>query len=131
MKKAIILTETKRIIRVKGGDFAMIPEGTEVISLTDDQATHFLSTEEPMFYIGGEIKTLSEKIYQEAPNDIKRNIRFNRDKMLLESDWTQLPDSPLSDSKKAEWATYRQTLRDLTDNIDSFGSVTYPDAPNS
>ena len=50
--------------------------------------------------------------------------------MLLESDWTQLADSPLSDSKKAEWATYRQTLRDLTDNIDSSGSVTYPDAPS-
>ncbi len=131
MKKGIILTETNRIIRVKGGDFAMIPEGTEVISLTDDQATQFLSTEDPMFYIDGEIKTLSEKIYQESPNDIKRNVRFNRDKMLLESDWTQLLDSPLSDSKKAEWATYRQTLRDLTDNMDSSGSVTYPDAPNS
>ena len=24
-----------------------------------------------------------------------------------------MPDSPLSDSKKAEWATYRQQLRDL------------------
>ena len=131
MKKGIILTETNRIIRVKGGDFAMIPEGTEVISLTDDQATQFLSTEEPMFYIGGEVKTFSEKNYEESPNDFKRNIRFNRDKMLLESDWTQLPDSPLSDSKKAEWATYRQTLRDLTDNMDSSGSVTYPDAPNS
>ena len=34
--------------------------------------------------------------------------------LLPSSDWTQLPDSPLSDSKKAEWATYRQALRDLT-----------------
>jgi hypothetical protein len=24
-----------------------------------------------------------------------------------------MPDSPLSDTKKAEWATYRQELRDL------------------
>ena len=131
MKKGIILTETNRIIRVKGGDFAIIPEGTEVVSLTDEQATQFFSTEEPMFYINGEIKTFSQKIYVESPDDIKRNIRFNRDRMLLESDWTQLADSPLSDSKKAEWATYRQTLRDLTDNMDSSGSVTYPDAPNS
>lgn len=130
MKKAIIRTETKRIIRAKDGDFAITPEGTEVVSLTDDQATQFLSTEKPMFYIDGEVKTLAQKIYVESPNDIKRNIRFNRDRMLLESDWTQLADSPLSDSKKAEWATYRQTLRDLTDNIDSSGSVTYPDAPS-
>ena len=42
---------------------------------------------------------------------------FNRDKRnheLLMSDWTQVPDSPLSDSKKAEWATFRQAMRDIT-----------------
>ena len=41
----------------------------------------------------------------------------NRGKRELElscCDWTQMPDSPLSDSKKAEWATYRQSLRDIT-----------------
>src|SRR5210317_2258192 len=40
-------------------------------------------------------------------------VRDLRNSLLQESDWTQMPDSPLSDSKKAEWATYRQTLRDL------------------
>jgi hypothetical protein len=29
------------------------------------------------------------------------------------SDWTQGIDSPLSDSDKDLWATYRQSLRDL------------------
>ena len=37
--------------------------------------------------------------------------------MLKGSDWTQMPDSPLSDSKKAEWATYRQELRDITKTV--------------
>ena len=63
--------------------------------------------------------------------NIKNNVRFNRNKLLADSDWTQLPDSPLSTSVKTEWATYRQTLRDLTDNIDSNGEVTYPTAPSS
>jgi len=40
-------------------------------------------------------------------------IRAQRTFLLAESDWTQVADSPLSDSKKAEWATYRQALRDL------------------
>jgi len=35
-----------------------------------------------------------------------------RDSLLNESDWTQMPDSPLTDAKKTEWATYRQSLRD-------------------
>lgn len=40
-------------------------------------------------------------------------IRRTRDHLLQRSDWTQLADSPLSDEKKARWAEYRQTLRDL------------------
>ncbi len=36
-----------------------------------------------------------------------------RNAKLTECDWTQGEDSPLSDSKKAEWQTYRQALRDF------------------
>lgn len=43
-------------------------------------------------------------------------LRSARTKELSRTDWTQVPDSPLSDSKKAEWATYRQALRDLPSN---------------
>ena len=39
--------------------------------------------------------------------------RAMRDALLAESDWTQYAeDNTLTDEKKAEWATYRQTLRD-------------------
>ena len=41
-------------------------------------------------------------------------LRIHRNWLLKESDWTQFNDSPLSDSKKAEWVTYRQSLRDIT-----------------
>ena len=44
-------------------------------------------------------------------------IREKRNRYLLASDWTQMPDSPLSDEKKAEWRTYRQALRDMV-NVD-------------
>lgn len=50
-----------------------------------------------------------------------RELRMERDRLLLESDWTQGADSPLSDSDKAAWATYRQELRDMT--------VTYATVP--
>lgn len=59
-------------------------------------------------------------------------LRSKRDKQLLASDWTQFNDSPLSDVKKQEWATYRQALRDLpathqtTNNIDD---VIFPTIP--
>ena len=40
------------------------------------------------------------------------DVRVSRNQRLAASDRTQGADSPLSNSKKAEWATYRQELRD-------------------
>lgn len=40
-------------------------------------------------------------------------MRSYRDIYLKESDWTVLPDSPLSESKRAEWVVYRSALRDV------------------
>ena len=41
------------------------------------------------------------------------DARTERNRLLLESDWTQLPDVPLA--TKEAWATYRQALRDITE----------------
>lgn len=43
-------------------------------------------------------------------------MRKLRNVFLRASDWTQMADSPLTSEKKAEWATYRQALRDLPNN---------------
>ena len=70
-----------------------------------------------------------------------QELRTARNKMLSSSDWTQASDSPLSDSKKAEWKTYRQSLRDMTKTIDvatikqdgphiDMSSVTFPAKPS-
>lgn len=60
-------------------------------------------------------------------------LRRDRDIELLASDWTQSADSPLSDAKKAEWATYRQALRDVTslDNIPQPGFPNWPQPPSA
>ena len=55
-------------------------------------------------------------------------LRSKRNIFLQNSDWTQLLDSQLTESKKAEWATYRQALRDLpansTPSLDENGNLT-------
>lgn len=59
-------------------------------------------------------------------------IRSRRSYLLVECDWTQSPDSPLSAAKKAEWAAYRQALRDLPDqypNVQSAEEVEWPEKP--
>ncbi len=57
-------------------------------------------------------------------------FRRKRDALLNQSDWTQLPDNALSDSKKTEWATYRQALRDLPASTTDYENVIFPTAPS-
>jgi hypothetical protein len=60
-------------------------------------------------------------------------VRALRDNLLSESDWTQLSDSPLTESKKTEWATYRQTLRDIPSSQSSVtdkSNITWPTEPS-
>jgi len=56
-------------------------------------------------------------------------VRADRDARLSACDWTQLPDAPLTTGIKAEWATYRQALRDLTKQSTFPASVTWPAPP--
>ena len=68
----------------------------------------------------------------ENPLTTLQKIRNQRLYLLLDSDWTQAADVPLSASKKAEWATYRQALRDLPANHtddDNFSDVVFPTPP--
>jgi len=54
-------------------------------------------------------------------------IRAERNKLLVASDWTQLPDAPVD---AAAWATYRQALRDVTTQANPF-AIVWPESPSS
>jgi hypothetical protein len=55
-------------------------------------------------------------------------IRGLRNSKLSSCDWTMLSDVPLAPSVKTEWETYRQALRDITDQSDPF-NITWPTPP--
>ena len=61
-----------------------------------------------------EMNTLLANLDSLIGTPLMRELRRHRNIRLQECDWTQGADSPLSDSKKAEWQTYRQALRDIT-----------------
>lgn len=68
-----------------------------------------------------------DEINQEI-NQLWENIRNERNQLLLECDWTQLSDSPLTAEKKTEWFTYRQELRDITSQSDP-NNIIWPTKP--
>jgi len=68
----------------------------------------------------------------ELISQTQKESRANRNVRLQKSDWTQFPDSPLSDTKKAEWTTYRQALRDIPETYSdatSLDDIIWPTKP--
>jgi hypothetical protein len=67
-----------------------------------------------------------------AKQNALAGLRRTRDTKLQACDYTQLPDVPLTDEKRAEWVTYRQQLRDYMGTvIDPFNPPAWPIPPRS
>ena len=79
-------------------------------------------------------------IADNTPTEAESEAAFKsyRNSLLSESDWTQLPDNKLSDTKKTEWQTYRQSLRDMPTTktatyqelLDNISHSDYPTKPS-
>jgi hypothetical protein len=75
--------------------------------------------------------------FQENKIRFLNELREYRNKLIIESDWTQLTDVQQlhSDSWKLAWAQYRQELRDLpqqyeSNEIISMNDVIFPTKPS-
>lgn len=79
-------------------------------------------------YINGELVKINDNEQDNQPQviNIKLSlIRQKRDRLLKDSDFSVLEDSP---KDKVAWKVYRKSLRDLTDNID-VDNVNWPINP--
>ncbi len=56
-------------------------------------------------------------------------IREKRNQLLVESDWTQMPDVPLTAEQRQAWRKYRQELRDLPQTFRKADEVVWPIPP--
>ena len=54
-------------------------------------------------------------------------MRYHRDRLLAESDWTQTADNPTGNAEA--WATYRQQLRDFPATWEPSETANFPDPP--
>lgn len=53
-------------------------------------------------------------------------VRAERNRLLTDSDWTQVKDAPVD---QAAWAAYRQALRDITQQAGFPWEITWPEMP--
>jgi len=104
--------------------------GTEYSNIYWDDKSQTQPTEEEV----------NSKISELQAAEPFRLLREERNKLIAETDWTQLKDISLDSIREKNWKEYRQALRDLpngsTPKLDSYGdldmsSVTWPDKPST
>lgn len=111
------------------GVFPVVPRNAPL----HDPATQNVSRVDPTLEDGQWVETwrISEASAAEVDERMAAQwtvIRSQRNEIISSSDWTQLQDVPLSNEDKDAWVTYRQALRDVTNQVDPF-NITWPDAP--
>jgi hypothetical protein len=72
------------------------------------------------------IRTAREEASGAAPSDPLKI----RNAKLAESDWTQLPDAPLTEAQREAWQVYRQALRDLPEQPGWPDAMDWPTPPS-
>ena len=115
-------------------------------SLRPNAQWHMIGTEYSNIY--WDDKTQTKPTEEEVNNKIEelkisepfRLLREERNKLIAETDWTQLKDIDLDIIRERNWKNYRQALRDLpaksNPKLDDYGgldmkSVVWPDKPSS
>ncbi|MBV2149278.1 phage tail assembly chaperone [Sphingobium sp. AS12] len=68
-----------------------------------------------------------------APSDMQllSDLRRHRDHLLAASDFTQMPDAPLTNDRREAWRLYRQALRDLPETATDLHAIEWPVLPSA
>lgn len=72
-----------------------------------------------------EVAIAAEEAYR-IYEEMARQVRFKRSRLLVKSDWTQAADAPVD---AAVWAAYRQALRDIPQQPGFPHNVEWPEVP--
>lgn len=72
------------------------------------------------------IKPLTQEELELKTQRMASYVREQRNKLLANTDWTQLPDSPIDGSI---WITYRQELRDIPSQPGFPWEINWPNSP--
>jgi len=121
-------------IECPAGKIEKIANGMSYIETSCNDATHYIENDQPVPFPKRPSKdhefdydskqwvdTKSEEIRAQEAID---GLRKQRNALLYQSDWTQLPDAPVD---KQAWAEYRQALRDITNQDPS--NIVWPETP--
>lgn len=74
-------------------------------------------------------QTFYDNAYGQLEKDASVKAKAKRDELLYATDWTQIPNNPLTAVTQQEFVVYRQELRDITSQSGYPFNVVYPTPP--
>lgn len=109
-------------IKVDGKEYSFDPG--EIVPILDESHEDYGKTVQQ---IVGADKITNAMITEHREKDTWEQMRHHRNELLKLCDWTQGSDVP--DAIKNPWATYRQSLRDIT-KAATTSDVVWPTKPS-
>jgi len=114
-------------------DIPSIEGHTLILGLETNPSIHYIKNKEvinkPPQPNVGDVFDYNTELWVPNYNLYSEIIKSKRNLLLQQSDWTQFPNSPLSEEKKTEWGIYRQALRDITTQQGYPFNVIWPTQP--
>ena len=75
------------------------------------------------------VERTEEELEADRLPGITAQARAQRDKLLLDTDWTQVLDAPIDADTREAYRAYRQALRDIPEQEGFPRDITWPELP--
>lgn len=93
-------------------------------------ATHTLNVASKTCHESHAVVNMSPSEEEELNNRVMLSLKTVRNRYLSMTDFTQLPDSPISEQAKLDFKNFRQQLREMFDGYD-LDTIAWPSIPTS
>ena len=119
------VTKTREVPRYDKFDGSFLGNETE-------EYTEMETVTEPVEYTMMTVTAMTEGTLPEPDlEQLAEEVRAKRDKLLAETDWTQVLDAPISPESREAFRVYRQALRDITEQEGFPEAVIWPEMPEA
>lgn len=116
----------------EGADFNFYSQGQPYIFGYFDAEEYYVLNNNAVAFPSQPPNTIwdwNTKQWVQSTDIAKTEINIKRKTLLQQSDWTQIPNNPLTVEQQEAWAVYRQELRDITNQSGYPFNVIWPTLP--
>lgn len=101
----------------------------ETYIVTEEYTEQEMVTEQEPYGVMTVTKWIAGELPEPDVSDLELSVRAERDRLLLETDWTQVLDAPISAECREAFRMYRQALRDVPQQENFPRDVIWPVKP--